>query len=96
MTIAKKGNHLQPNLEDAIALYQAEQFRQAYELFYPLATYERNAEAQYYLGMMYFEGEGVDKDVAQAQQLWKRAARSRHRDAAYRLSEIITSTKTMF
>ncbi len=96
MTIAKKGNHLQPNLEDAITLYQENQFTQAYELFYPLATYERDAEAQYYLGMMYFEGEGVEKDIDKAQQLWKKAARSRHRDAAYRLSEIVTSTKTMF
>ena len=96
MTIAKKGNHLQPNLEEAIALYQESQFTQAYELFYPLATYERDAEAQYYLGMMYFEGEGVEKDIDKAQQLWKKAARSRHRDAAYRLSEIVTSTKTMF
>ncbi len=87
---------MQPTVEDAIALYQEGKFEEAYELFYPLATYERHAEAQYYLGMMYFEGEGVEKSIEQAQVLWKKAARSRHRDAAYRLSEIVTSTKTMF
>ncbi len=87
---------MQPCLEDAITLYQENRFTEAYELFYPLATYDRDPEAQYYLGLMYFEGDGVEQDITQAQQLWKKAARSRHRDAAYRLSEIITSTKTMF
>ncbi len=87
---------MQPKLDDAIALYQKKKYKEAYEFFYPLATYERNAEAQYYLGLMYFEGNGVIKDITQAQQLWKKAARSRHRDAAYRLSEIVTSTKTTF
>ncbi len=96
MTIAKKGGDVQPKLDDAIALYQNKKYKEAYKKFYPLATYERNAEAQYYLGLMYFEGDGVIKDIAQAQQLWKKAARSRHRDAAYRLSEIVTSTKTTF
>ena len=87
---------MQPELESAILLYNDKKFEEADEIFYPLATYERNAEAQYYLGLMYFEGEGVEKDITQAQQLWKKAARSRHRDAAYRLSKIVTSTKTTF
>ncbi len=87
---------MQPDINQAIALYEADKFTEAYEIFYPLATYERHADAQYYLGMMYFEGEGVEQNIEQAKQLWEKAARSRHRDAAYRLSEMVTSTKTMF
>lgn len=87
---------MQQKLDEAITLYNDKKFEEAYELFYPLAAYERNADAQYYLGLMYFDGDGVEKSIDNAQQWWKKATRNRHRDAAYRLSEIVTSTKTMF
>ena len=46
--------------------------------------------------MIYFYGEGVEKDIDQAMEWWKKAMRNGHTDAAYRLSEIATSTKTTF
>ena len=83
-------------LYTAIALYDEEKFTQAYELFYPLAAYKKNPEAQFYLGMMYFYGEGLTVDLEQAKDWWKKATRNGHVDAAYRLSELETSTKTTF
>jgi len=83
-------------LYDGIEAYDAQEFEKAYRLLYPLGAYKRNAEAQFYLGMMYFYGEGVEKDIDQAMEWWKKAMRQGHQDAAYRLSEIKTSTKTTF
>ncbi|MBD3810408.1 MAG: SEL1-like repeat protein [Sulfuricurvum sp.] len=46
--------------------------------------------------MIYFYGEGVEKDIDRAMEWWRKAMRSGHVDAAYRLSELKTSTKTTF
>jgi TPR repeat protein len=46
--------------------------------------------------MIYFYGEGVEKNIDEAMQWWKKAMRNGNVDAAYRLSEISTSTKTTF
>ena len=50
-------------LYTAITFYDEEKFMEAYELFYPLATSKKNPEAQFYLGMMYFYGEGLTADL---------------------------------
>lgn len=83
-------------LDDGIAAYEAEDFTKAHEILYPLAAYNRNSDAQFYLGMIYFYGEGVEKDIEKATDWWKKAMRGGNVDAAYRLSEIATSTKTTF
>lgn len=83
-------------LYDGIAAYDAGDYAKAHELLYPLAAYKRNAEAQFHMGMIYFYGEGVEKDIDKAMEWWKKAMRNGHTDAAYRLSEIATSTKTTF
>lgn len=83
-------------LEQGIALYNEQKYKEAYDALYDLAAYERNAEAQYYLGMMYRHGEGVEKDIDKAMQWWRKAMREGHQGAAYSLSEISTSTKTTF
>lgn len=83
-------------LHNGIEAYEAQDFERSYQLLYPLGAYKRLAEAQFYLGMMYFYGEGVEKDIDLAMEWWKKAMRQGHQDAAYRLSEIKTSTKTTF
>lgn len=83
-------------LNEGIAAYDAGDYTKAYEILYPLAAYKRDPEAQFHMGMIYFYGEGVEKDIAQAMEWWKKAMKNGHVDAAYRLSEIATSTKTTF
>lgn len=83
-------------LADGIMAYDAGDYEKAHLLLYPLGAYNRDAEAQFYLGMIYFYGEGVEKNIEAAMGWWKKAMRSGHVDAAYRLSEISTSTKTTF
>ena len=48
-------------LEDAKAAIQNEDFNKSYELLLPLAE-ENNAEAQFLLGSLYINGQGVEKD----------------------------------
>ncbi|MDD2370178.1 MAG: hypothetical protein PHQ90_12820 [Sulfuricurvum sp.] len=79
-----------------IAAYDAQDFTKAYEILYPLAAYKRDPEAQFHMGMIYFYGEGVEKDIDKAMEWWRKAMKNGHVDAAYRLSEIATSTKTTF
>lgn len=83
-------------LDEAIEAYEKSDYAKAYELFYPLAAYHRNDEAQLYMGMIYFHGDGVEKNIDTACEWWKKAMRNGNVDAANRLSEIKTSTKTMF
>ncbi len=83
-------------LIEGINAYNAGDFAKAYELLYPLAQYRRDDEAQLYLGMMYFYGEGVEQNEERAMEWWKKAMKSGNQDAAYRLSELKTSTKTTF
>lgn len=87
---------MQPNLSEGIEAYNTQDYAKAYEIFVDLASYHRNAEAQYYLGMMYRDGDGVEKSLENAIKWWKKATREGHQDAAYAMSEFKTSTKTMF
>jgi TPR repeat protein len=83
------------SLEEAIALYDNQEFEKAYDIFVE-RSYKRDPEAFFYLGMMYFYGEGVEKDMDKCQEYWKKAMREGHQESAYRLSELKTSTKTTF
>ena len=83
-------------VEDGYRLYNERKFKEAYEALYDAAAYENNHEAQYYLGMMLADGDGVQKDVDAAMRWWKKALRGGHVDAASRMSEFKSSTKYMF
>lgn len=87
---------MQESLIEAISHYNVKNFEKAYALFYPLAAFSRNAEAQFYLGIMYHDGEGVEKNRDEALKWWKRAMKNGHQEAAYRFSELQTSTKNTF
>ena len=84
-----------PNLNEAINFYNEKAFDKAYDIFVDLA-YKRDAEAMFYLGLMYFFGDGVEKNMDKCMEYWRKAMREGHQEAAYRLSELKTSTKTTF
>lgn len=83
------------SLETGINLYNEKKFEEAFKILYPLGVYERNHEALYYLGVMYFYGEGVEKDLEKAKLYWKKGRQNGSRDAAFRLSELEVSTKNI-
>ncbi len=83
-------------IEDGYRLYNERKFKEAFDALYDAAALQNNSEAQYYLGMMYHDGDGVDKDMDKAIKWWSKARRNGHVDAANKMSEISTSTKNMF
>ena len=48
----------------------------------------KNAKAQYYLGVCYENGEGVEKDMAKAIEWYRKAAEQKQSDAIKRLQEL--------
>ncbi len=60
-------------VEDAKAAIENEDFKEAYEILFPLAE-ENSAEGQTLLGAMYVNGQGVEKDVTKGLSLIMKAA----------------------
>ena len=63
----------QTTLEEGEAAYFAKDYAAALTAFRPLAE-QGEAQAQRWLGNMHESGNGVDKDIAQAQEWWRKAA----------------------
>ena len=70
-------------LEDAKAAIQNEDFEKACELLRPLAE-EYNAEAQFLLGSLYVNGQGVEKDDTEGMSWVMKAARQGYAEARSR------------
>ncbi len=70
-------------VEEAKAAIQDEDFRTACELLGPLAE-ENNAEAQFLLGSLYVNGQGVEKDDTKGLSLIMKAARQGYDQARLR------------
>jgi len=69
-------------LEEAIDFYENDRYDEA---LVALKQHRKNPEAQYYLGMMYYEGFGVEKDEETAKYWFKKASRQGSLDAEYML-----------
>lgn len=69
-------------LEEAVELYENDRYEEALRA---LNQHRKSAEAQYYLGMIYYEGFGVEKDIETAKRWFKKASRQGSLDAEYML-----------
>jgi len=79
-------------MENAIKLYEKDEFQEAYKIFYTYATRDRNSEAQFYLGMMCEAGEGMNCDIELAKKWYKKSYRQKNLDAGFRLESISQTT----
>ncbi len=70
------------SLEEAIAFYEESRYDDAFAAF---MEHRKNSEAQYYIGMLYYEGFGVEKSVEEAKRWFKKASRAGNLDAEYML-----------
>ncbi|WP_456452863.1 hypothetical protein [Hydrogenimonas sp.] len=69
-------------LKEAMAFYENDEYDKA---LVALKQHRKNMEAQYFLGMMYYEGFGVEKSEEEAKKWFKKAARQGSLDAEYML-----------
>jgi hypothetical protein len=74
-------------LEDAKAAIQNEDFTKAHELLLPMAE-ENNAEAQFLLGSLYINGQGVEKDDTKGLSWIMKSARQGYVEARLRALSI--------
>ena len=74
------------NLDSAIASYQGGNYQQAFKQFEPLAL-QGNSNAQFYLAVMYNNGQGVNSDTEKATAWLQRAAKSGHAESLYLLGK---------
>jgi TPR repeat protein len=79
---------------EAMAAYRVADYRRAYEEFLPLAE-NGMAAAQYKLGLMYENGRGVPRDLAQAEEWYARAAEQGYSSAQYNLGFVHYSQNDM-
>ena len=77
---------LEALLADAEAAYAAQNYGNAFALFQQAAE-QGSAEAQFRLGLMYRDGEGVAADTAAARQWLRRAAEQSHAEAEQTLAQ---------
>ena len=73
--------------EDGEAAYNAGQYGTAFQLFQPLAE-QNDARAQLYLGLLYSEGDGVQKNPIQAVYWYRKAADQGHAGAQFYLGHM--------
>ena len=81
-------------LQRAVELFEQDRYEEALPIFQKLAK-QGNAEAMYYIGMMYYEGWGVEKSQEKAVEWWKKADRRGSLDAKYML-QTICATSSVF
>ncbi len=62
--------------EQAMAAYNAGNYKQAFHLLQPLAQ-QGDADAQFNLGVMYYNGKGVAQNYQQAFRLWQPLAQQK-------------------
>lgn len=73
--------------EEALALYREEQFADAFDALSPLAE-AGNAEAQFVLGLMYANGQGVEQNYYLAGKMYRLAATQGHSGAQTNLGSL--------
>jgi uncharacterized protein len=72
------------DLQDADDAYKRKDYKEAHILILPLAE-QGLAEAQFKLGLMYFQGTGVPQDYKEAVRLFRLSAEQEYERAQYNL-----------
>jgi len=76
------------DFNDGVVALLTGKYDKALETFVPLAESADHAYAQYFLGRMYENGEGVEKNHATAAEWYRKAAEKGVGDAQYRLGKM--------
>ena len=84
LALAVAGPAVAGQFEDAMAAYQREDFLTARQLWQPLGD-QGDAAAQFNLGFMYYNGQGVPQDYILAVKWFRLAADQGYADAQFSL-----------
>ena len=82
------------DFNDGVVAYLMGDYETAYNTMISIAnTKEEDPLPQYYLGMMYLKGQGVEQDYTQASEWFRKAAENRMPQAQYKLANLYTQGK---
>lgn len=82
------------DFNDGVVAYLMGDYEKAYNTMISLAkTDEKDALAQYYLGVMYLKGQGVEQDYEEAGNWLRKASENRLPQAQYKLANLYTEGK---
>jgi TPR repeat protein len=82
------------DFNDGVVAYLMGDYEKAFNTMISIAkTDEKNGLAQYYLGVMYMKGQGVEQDYKQAGEWLRKAAENRVPQAQYKLANLYTEGK---
>jgi hypothetical protein len=81
------------DFNDGVVAHLKGDYAQALQTMLPLAQTANHPLAQYYLGIMYFNGQGVEQDLQEAGKWFDTAARQGVSQAQYRLGEMYAAGK---
>jgi len=76
------------DFNEGIVAHQMGQYEKAYNIMRSLAETSNHAYAQYYIGMMYLNGQGVQQNYAEAGKWFLKAAKNRVPQAHYKLGRL--------
>ena len=75
------------DLQDGFDAYKRNDYKEAFKLF-RLSAVQGNESAQFNLGLMYYEGQGVPQDYKEALKWFRLSAKQGDADAQYNLGEM--------
>lgn len=87
------GSTVRADFNDGVYALMSGQSEKALQTFIPLAETQDHPYAQHMLGMMYFKGQGVPQDYAEAAGWFQRAAEQGVSQAQYKLGELYEEGK---
>ena len=76
---------------DGVFAYNRGEYEQAYNTMRSLAETSDHGLAQYYVAMMYLQGQGVGQSYEEAAKWFRKAAEQRIKQAQYQLAELYMS-----
>ncbi|MEJ2762348.1 MAG: tetratricopeptide repeat protein [Gammaproteobacteria bacterium] len=76
------------DFNDGVVAYMMGDYGKAYNIMRSLAETANHGYAEYYLGMMYMKGQGVEQNYTKASEWFKKAAKQHIPQAQYRLGNL--------
>jgi TPR repeat protein len=82
------GGAARADFNDGVVALMTGNYEQAVQTLMPLAEMSNHAYAQYFLGRMYADGQGVERDISKAASWYRKAAEQGVAEAQYRLGNM--------
>ncbi len=81
------------DFNDGVFAYANGDYEKAWQTMMPLAQNSKHPYAQYYLGVMFAKGQGVEKDEKEAASWYLKASKQGVKEAQYRLAQMYSKGK---